>query len=162
MPRYLHRLRIVFLIVLALFLPARGATGPQQLSSSVTSAHTIALENETGFTSLQYTAILELNKWGHFEVVGDRGSADVVLLLSSGSHVREVPEGQFPQAGMNAFAEGAAVPAGYTRVALVDPKTGSVLWSDLRKTDGGKVKNGHLLDGLRQAFDEYNRAKNKR
>ena len=42
---------------------------------------------------------------------------------------------------------------GHTRIALVDPKSGTTLWSDLHKTEGGKVKNGHLLDGLREAFD---------
>ena len=75
------------------------------------------------------------------------------MVLSSGTHVRAVPDCQFPRpTGLNAFAED-AVPPGHTRIALVDPKSGTTLWSDLHKTEGGKVKNGHLLDGLREAFD---------
>ena len=72
------------------------------------------------------------------------------------------PTEQFPRTtGLNAFTE-ESVPAGHTKIALVDPKTGATLWSDLHKTEGGKVKSGHLLDGLRQAFDEYEKARNKR
>jgi len=44
----------------------------------------------------------------------------------------------------------------------VDPKSGATLWSDLHKTEGGKVKSGHLLDGLRQAFEEYEKNRNKK
>jgi hypothetical protein len=67
--------------------------------------------------------------------------------------VRVVSEGQFPSTGgVNAVAE-SEIPKGHTRIALLDPKTNAVLWSDTHKTEGGKVKNGHLLDGLRKAFN---------
>jgi hypothetical protein len=87
-----------------------------------------------------------------------REKADLVMLLENGSHVRALPEGQFPSTGnANAVAE-SDIPKGYTRIALLDPKTNSLLWSDTHKTEGGKVKNGHLLDGLREAFDSYEKS----
>ncbi len=149
-------------LVLVFWVMTLPAGAHPTLPQTVTSAHTVFLQNETGFAELEYTALLELNKWARFEVVATQDKADLVLVLSSGTHVHAIPDGQFPRTtGLNAFTE-ESVPQGHTKIALVDPKTGATLWSDLHKTDGGKVKNGHLLDGLRQAFDEYEKGKNKK
>ena len=155
--------KVILLLVIFLCVCALGMTAqPPALPEAVTSAHTVFLVNETGFPEIQYTAVLELNKWGHFEIAESREKADLVLSLSSGTHVRALPDGQYPRpTGLNAFAE-EAVPKGHTRVALLDPKTGATLWSDLRRTEGGKVKNGHLLDGLREAFDSYEKSKSRK
>jgi hypothetical protein len=155
-----RKVSLLFVILLSVCV-LRVAAQPANLPEAVTSAHTVFLVNETGFPELQYTAVLELNKWGHFEIAESREKADLVLSLSSGTHVRALPDGQYPRpTGLNAFTED-AVPQGHTRVALLDPKTGATLWSDLRKTEGGKVKNGHLLDGLREAFDNYEKSKGR-
>jgi hypothetical protein len=45
------------------------------------------------------------------------------------------------------------VPAGSTRISLIDPKTGNSLWSDIRKTDSAKTAT-HMLDGLRDAYGQ--------
>jgi hypothetical protein len=132
---------------------------PKALPDAVVHAHTIFLENETGFNELQYSTIFELNKWGRFELAESREKADLVMRLDSGSHVHAVPEGQFPSAaGVRAVDEG-EIPKGHTRISLLDPKTNAVLWSDTHRTEGGKVKNGHLLDGLREAFDSYEKSR---
>jgi hypothetical protein len=68
-----------------------------------------------------------------------------------------VPDGQFPSS--TGPAVDASIPQGHTRVSLLDPKTNTVLWSGTHKTEGGKVKNGHLLDGLREAFDSYEKSR---
>jgi hypothetical protein len=149
---------VILLCVCALPMSAQ----PANLPEAVTNAHTVFLVNQTGFPELQYTAVQELNKWGHFEIAESREKADLVLWLTSGTRVRALPDGQYPRpTGLNAFTED-AVPKGHTRVALLDPKTGATLWSDLRKTEGGKVKNGHLLDGLREAFDSYEKSKGRK
>lgn len=129
------------------------------LPAAVMNAHSVFVENETGFVELQYTAVLELSKWGHFQQAESREKADVVLVLSSGTHVHAIPDGQYPRTtGLNAFTE-EAVPKGHTKIALVDPKSGATLWSGFHKTEGGKVKNGHLLDELRQAYEEAEKGK---
>jgi hypothetical protein len=141
------------------FVALQAGAVPVSLPDSVARAHTVFIENETGFPELQYTAILELNKWGRFELADSREKADLIMRLENGSHVRAVPDGQFPSTGgMNAVSE-SEIPKGHTRIALLDPKTNSVLWSDTHKTEGGKVKNGHLLDGLREAFESYDKAR---
>jgi hypothetical protein len=151
------------ILLLGIFLCAcalRTTAQPPALPEAVTSAHTVFLVNDTGFPEMQYTLVLELTKWGHFEIAESREKADLVLSLSTGTHVRALPDGEYPRpTGLNALAED-EVPKGHTRVALLDPKTGATLWSDLRKTEGAKVKNGHLLDGLREAFDNYEKGKN--
>jgi len=149
-------------LVLVFWVMTLPAGARPTVPQAVTGAHSVLLQNETGFPELEYTALLELNKWGRFEVVAGQDKADLVLVLTGGTHVRAIPDGQLPRAtGLNAFTE-ESVPPGHTKIALVDPKTGSTLWSDLHKTEGGKVKSGHLLDGLRQAFDEYEKARNKK
>jgi hypothetical protein len=131
------------LLVLVFWVMTLPAGAHPTLPQAVTTAHSVFLQNETGFPELEYTALLELNKWGRFNVVASQDKADLVLVLTGGTHVRAIPDG-------------------HTKIALVDPKTGATLWSDLHKTEGGKVKSGHLLDGLRQAFDEYEKNRNKR
>jgi hypothetical protein len=156
------RKSVSFLLVLIFWVMTLPVAARPTLPQAVTSAHTVFLQNNTGFSELEYTALLELNKWGRFEVVSSQEKADLVLVLSSGTHVHAVPDGQFPRTtGLNAFTE-ESVPQGHTKIALVDPKTGATLWSDLHKTEGGKVRSGHLLDGLRQAFEDYEKVKNKK
>lgn len=148
----------LLLALLLLSIPLRLHAGPGALPDAVTHAHTLFLENETGFNELEYTLVLEISKWGRFDVVDSREKADLIIRLDNGNHVRALPDGQFPSSGsMNAVSD-TEIPKGHTRIALLDPKTNSVLWSDTHKTEGGKVKNGHLLDGLREAFDAYDKS----
>jgi hypothetical protein len=149
-----------FLLVLFLCLVTLQTWAvPKNLPDAVVQAHTVFLENETGFNELQYSTIFELNKWGRFDLAESREKADLVMLLESGSHVRAVPDGQFPSTGNADAVPESDIPKGYTRIVLLDPKTNTVLWSDTHKTEGGKVKNGHLLDGLREAFDSYEKSR---
>jgi hypothetical protein len=159
MQRDAHAAQAKFLLGLVLCLsPAQAGAVPKNLPDAVTRAHIIFLENETDFTELHYTAVLELTKWGRFDLVDSREEADLVMWLDGGNHVRSLPPGQFPSTtGVNALTD-SEIPAGHTRIALLDPKTNAILWSDTHKTEGGKVKNGHLLDRLREAFDSYEKS----
>lgn len=142
-------------------LVLRVAAAPTALPQAVADAHYIYIENQTSYPELQYAAVLELNKWGHFELT-DRPRAELVMLLSSGTHVQAVPDGQGPRTfGLNAFVE-ESIPAGHTRIALIDPKSGNTLWSDLRRTEAGKVKGGHLLDSLREAYEQYQKERKRK
>ena len=88
-----HFVLAAFLFLAALELFAR----PNTLPEAVVTAHTIYLENETGFPELQYAAILDLNKWGHFDYAENRAKADLVLRLDGGHlRVHAVPEGRYP------------------------------------------------------------------
>src|SRR5579862_6247492 len=146
-------LMLVFWLA-ALKAEANSAGLPQALVK----AHSVYIVNETGFSDLEFATILEIEKWGRFELAESHDKADLILRLDNASHVRAVPEGQVPSAADFAAGDN-AIPAGYTRVALLDPGSNQVLWSGLHKTEGGKVKSGHLLDELRDAFRDYYKGK---
>lgn len=132
---------------------ARSGALPQALLN----AHSVYIENETGFVDLQYVAALEFQKWGRFDLAESREKADLIFRMDNGAHVRELPEGQIPSESDS--VGNTPIPSGYTRIALLDPKSGQVLWSGLHKTEGSKVKSGHLLDSLREVFRDYDRGK---
>ena len=127
--------RAVLFMMLSL-LPAQARAPRTTLPPGVVDARTIYLESGTNPTGLEYTAILELNKWGRFELVEKKDRADLTMHLAN----RSVDS---------------SVPNGHTLISLLDPKTGIKLWTDLEKTENSKVRNGHLLDGLRKAFEDY-------
>jgi len=58
------------------------------LPQAVANAHTVYIQNESGFVELEYATILELGKWGHFELAERREKADLILRLDTGSRVR--------------------------------------------------------------------------
>jgi hypothetical protein len=149
------RLRSLFLMLFLALLTRPAGGGPKPLPEAIVRAHAVFIENQTGFNELQYDLVLELTKWGRFDLAESRDKADLIIRLDNGNHVHAVPDGQYPGGPMNAFTEISEVPKGHTRVALLDPKSNALLWSDTHKTEGGKVKNGHLLDSLRDAFDSY-------
>ena len=156
----------VTLLVALLFLLAspplvRGNDNHPSLPSRVYAARTVYVENRTTSGELQNIAYTELSKWGHFQIVDSPQKADLLLRLSSGTYVRFVPGGEnsSPAASapmttkQNWTGADTAVPEGCTRISLVDPKTGSSLWSDIRKTNNPKAAS-RMLDGLRAAFDQ--------
>jgi len=159
MRRNTYRSLGIFSLILVLWLaPLLVGANTGELPQTLLRAHTVYLENETGFTELGYVAVFELDKWGRYEVAESREKADLIMRLDSGAHVRQLPDGQVPTLGSSASVEN-PVPNGYTRIALLDPKSGQVLWSQMHKTEGGKVKSGHLLDEMREAFRDYDRGK---
>ena len=151
-PSHLASLWLGLVLLLAIL---QATAGPRNLPDAVVHAHIIFVQNETGFAELHNTAILELSKWNRFDIAESREKADLVMRLDSGSYVHTVPEGQLPSTN---FSD-TDIPKGYTRISLLDPRTNALLWADTHKTEGGKVKNGHLLDGLREAFDSYEKSR---
>ena len=142
-------------------VPLQAGAQRAALPQAAINARTVYIENETSVAGLEYTALLELNKWGRFGLAESREKADLILLLDSGNRVRALPEGQYPSAEGIKGAKDGPVPKGYTRISLLDPKTSTKLWSDLQKTENSNVRNGHLLDGLRKAFDDYEKSRSR-
>ena len=129
------------------------------LPTSVLSARTIYVDNQTSSAELQNTAYTELSKWGRFQIVDAPQKADIVLRLSNGNYVKFVPANGNSSANdpkpakQNWMGADEAVRPGSTRISVIDPKSGNLLWSDIRKTDNSKAAS-HMLDGLRNAFDQ--------
>jgi hypothetical protein len=53
-----------------------------------------------------------------------------------------------------------SAPNGFTRLTLVDAKSGNAVWSDLSKTNSPQAAT-HILDGLREAFEQSSKSRDK-
>lgn len=141
------------------------------LPEAVFAARTIYIDNQTNDAALQDDAYLGLAKWGHFQVVDSAQKADVVLRLTGSAFVQSVPSDTPPDmsmkpgsahaSGESAFPSGdEAAPEGFTRLTLMDPKSGAALWSGLSKTNRPEAA-ARILDSLREAFEQGLKARGK-
>jgi len=150
---------LVFETVLLLPPLAQPNEKRPSLPTSVLSARTVYVDNQTTSAELQNTAYTELSKWGRFQIVDAPQKADLVLRLSNGNYVKFVPGNGNSSASdpkpakQNWMGADEAVPPGSTRISVIDPKSGNSLWADIHKTDNPKAAT-HMLDGLRNAFDQ--------
>jgi hypothetical protein len=159
-------LGLLFFGVTAGLLPlAKAKNSPSSVPQVVLSAKTIYVENQTTDGQLQTAVYVELTKWGRYQIVENREKADLILSLSNGNIVRFVsgdaaaaPTAQIKAPPTAPPVADETVPPGFTRVSLLDPKTGSPLWSGQRKTSGPPA-SWHLLDGLREAIDKSRNTK---
>jgi len=125
----------------------------------VLSAKTIYVDNQTNDAEQQHDAYMALSKWGRYEIVDSPQKADLVLRLYGSSVVKFVPGGN-PSATYNpkpvstrsAEIEELA-PPGCTRLTLIEPKSGTTLWSEVRKASNPQEKS-RLLEGLHDAVDQ--------
>jgi hypothetical protein len=156
-----------FLALMFLSLQVSQANDkPGALPSKVLSAKTVYVDNQTNDAELQHDAYMGLNKWGRYEIVDSPQKADVVLRLSGSSVVKFVPGGD-PAATYNPkpVSETSAggeelAPPGCTRLTLIEPKSGTTLWSDVRKTSTAQEKS-KLLEGLHDAVNQQEKSHSK-
>jgi hypothetical protein len=158
----------VFFLALAFLSVERSQANEKRgaVPEKVLSAKTIYVDNQTTDAELQYDAYMGLKKWGRYEIVDSSQKADVVLRLSGSSIVKFAPGGD-PSATHNArpVSEKSAAgeelaPPGSTRLTLIEPKSGTTLWSDVRKTSSAQEKS-RLLEGLHEAVDQQEKRHGK-
>jgi len=148
------------------------------LPPSLLAARTIYIDNQTTDGGLRNNAYLGLAKWGHLQVVDSADKADVVLILTGSAYVKPVSSerpvaavataGSASGAGVanSATSNGSALlpngyepaPDGFTRLTLIDGKTGATVWSDLSKTNNAQ-NAAHIVDVLREAFEQSAKTK---
>jgi hypothetical protein len=132
--------------------------------SKILSARTIFIDNQTPDAELQLIAVMGLSKWGRYDIVDSPQKADIVLRLIGSTFVKYVPVEQMPakydpQPVTNTTADGEELaPAGYTRIQVVEPKSGGLLWEEIRKT-GNIQEKSRLVEGLHDAVDQQERAR---
>jgi hypothetical protein len=120
----------------------------KQLAQSprILSAKSLYFDDKTGVDALANRALREVKKWGRFQIVQDRKSADLVFLLSadpykggyiitSGGQTGPVDiHGNLDEDRIPNYNKQA--PVRYAYLTVIDPKTGDNLWSDSRRWGG--------------------------
>jgi hypothetical protein len=136
------------------------------ISSRILSARTIYVDNQTNDAELQNDALVGLNKWGRLDIVDTPQKADIVLRLFGSSVVKYVPGGDpaptynVKPVSANPEAGEELAPPGCTRITVIEPKSGSALWSEIRKTSSPQEKS-KLVEGLHDAIDQQEKNHNK-
>jgi hypothetical protein len=131
--------------------------------AKVLSAKTIYVDNRTTDVRIQYIAEMDLAKWGRFQLVDSVEKAEIVLRLSGANTVNVVPSSErtasyYQSPEHRALPSGEeSVPTGYTRITLLEPKTGAALWTDQTKTKTVK-STGRLVNSLRDAIDQQEKS----
>jgi hypothetical protein len=104
------------------------------------SANTVYFDNRTGDDAVGTAALAQLKRWGRFQVVRNKQSADLILLLSAdpyhGGYII-FASGQTGTVDANGDIQEDVVP-NYNRLApvrdayltVIDPTTGKTLWTD--------------------------------
>jgi hypothetical protein len=70
---------LVFCLLLCLPISVAAASKHAPVPETVAHAKTVYILNQTGIQKIEDAAYGELEKWGHFKVVSDRKSADLII-----------------------------------------------------------------------------------
>ena len=132
---------IVVFVFAFLFTPLSVHSQKQMAKSpKILSAKTVYFDNQTGVDAVGAASLAQLKKWGRFQIVQDKKSADLVLLLSadpyhggyiifaSGQTGSVDSRGNVQEDRVPDYNKQAPVRDAY--LTVIDPKTGHNLWSD--------------------------------
>jgi hypothetical protein len=131
---------VVFIFTNVLAPISPGAQKQLAKSPQILSAKTFYFDNQTGADAVGTAALAQLKKWRRFQVVRDKQSADLILLLSadpyhggyiifaSGQTGTVDADGQIQQDLVPNYNRLAPVRDAY--LTVIDPSTGNNLWTD--------------------------------
>lgn len=145
--------RSLFAIVTLMGTAFAGQHAP--LPPALMQAKTVYIDNQAGRAAFADKCYQELTKWGRFKVVSDPKSADVIFRITSmtrstGLHgsTSSRTNGTYDSGTYDSTTTGDVnlreAHASFTRIDMVEEKTGQVLWSDTRSW-------GNLFTGFRSA-----------
>ena len=131
---------ILFMLANLAFPSTSHAQKQLAKSPKILSAKTVYFDNQTGAEAMGTAAVAQLRKWGRFQIVHDKHTADLILLLSAGpyngGHII-FASGQTGTIDADGHIEQDRIP-NYNRLApvrdayltVIDPRSGQNLWSD--------------------------------
>jgi hypothetical protein len=143
------------LLIFTLFVSALAcAADKAPLSPTLLAAKKAYLENRT-HASIGDKAYSNLKKWGRFELVSDPKDGDIIFIFSAD----ETPGKLVSTSGQGlGSVRSTYVPnTGVTSMTVVDAKTQTTLYSDVRKWTGGwsrSVETGKLIDSLKKRIEK--------
>jgi hypothetical protein len=134
-------LRLLVVFILIGLIPSHSLATQKKLAMSprVLSAKTVYFDNQTKSDAVGNGALLQLKKWGKFQITPDRQLADLIILLSAdpykGGNII-LASGQTGSIDRQGHIEEDPIPnynkqfpARYAYLTVIDPTTGDKLWS---------------------------------
>jgi hypothetical protein len=132
----------LILFMLANLAVPHSSHAQKQLAKTpkILSAKTVYFDNQTGVEAVGNAAVAQLRKWGRFQTVHEKQTADLILLLSadpynggyiifaSGQTGTMDKDGNIEQDRVPNYNRQAPVRDAY--LTVIDPKNGQNLWSD--------------------------------
>jgi TonB family protein len=130
-------------LVAAVFAQAQEEIANPQI---IVSAKTVYFEDQSGADAVSKKALAELRKWGRFQIVQDKKSADLVLVLSadpprggnlivSGGQTGTIDsQGRIDEDPVPHY--GTQSPVRHAFLTVMDSRTGRNLWSASRRWGG--------------------------
>ena len=130
------------ILVLTNLIPPISAPAQKQMAKSpkILSAKTVYFDNQAGVDAVGNAAVAQLKKWGRFQIVQDKKTADLIFLLTAdpykggyiifasgqtGSMDTGGPPQEDPFPDYNRQA-----PVRDVYLSVIEPSTGQNLWSD--------------------------------
>jgi hypothetical protein len=136
------------------------------LPAKVLTAKTIYIENDSGIANMADKAYTQLKAWGKYQIVNERERADLVLVLKATD--KQVQRSGVGSAGSFNYQTGAwtqsTVPTirtrtfAFTLMALIDPASGDVAWSDQGEWTKKQSATMELIKDLQQRVEEQQSA----
>jgi hypothetical protein len=132
----------LMLFMLANLAVPNSSHAQKQLAKTpkILSAKTVYFDNQTGVEAVGNAAVTQLRKWGRFQIVHEKQTADLILLLSadpyhggyiifaSGQTGTMDKDGNIEQDRVPNYNRQAPVRDAY--LTVIDPTNGQNLWTD--------------------------------
>jgi hypothetical protein len=134
--------RLLVILMFAGPISTSSSAAQKQLAqaSRIFSAKTVYFDNQTGSDAVGNSALVQLKKWGKFQIVPDRKQADLIFFLSADPYRGGnliMSGGQTGSIDSRGHVEEDPVPnynrqsrTRYAYLTVIDVTTGDNLWSE--------------------------------
>src|SRR6476660_1056784 len=128
------------------------------LPAKVLQGKTIYIQNDSGWAQMGDKAYSALKAWGKYQIVQEKGKADLILVLGVSSTQTEGTDHKWVNlhnSQTGAWTSGSVPVAStdtvqFSEIKLIDPATGDAMWADRREWSRKRSATEVLIQSLRQ------------
>src|SRR6185312_2640055 len=132
----------------------------------VLTAKAVYIQNNSGYANIADKVFAQLKEWGRYQIVDDKKKADLVLVLTTSSSEESTTKQAWVStynSKTGAWTNGAVntpttESVDSTRVTVIDPATGDIMWADQREWERRHSATEELIKELRKRVEEQEKA----